>query len=453
MFKRILIQCATLVARNAVKRMVIDGVEHVVIRSMTLPDDIVMNGGLYPADEIEKSYKSLERTLAPVEHPTDSAGSFISATDPTAIHNFYAGAFNQNVRRENGRVAVDKVINVAEALKTDRGKRLLDRVTELETNENARPIHTSVGVFVEVEELSAPQANAKGEKFTWVARNMVFDHDAILLDSVGAAQPHQGVGMAVNDSGERIDVHRHVLGAPAVSVAGMSVDEVRTALCDALRADPVGSLAEWLYVDELYDDYAIVSADGNLFKVSYTVDATSKRAALVSLLLPVRREITYVPKTNNNQPQGDAMRELMLKALADAGVTVNADMSDAELMAKYNELQAFKVKPDGGVPADGGAIAANAVAAAVNAALEPVLNTLKGVEAKINQRETEELTKLAEIIGNSEKYPGIDVETAKNLPVETLRKMAANCQPSYGIPLNVNADGTRGDDHKYEMPN
>ena len=117
--RRILIQCSTPVAKSAVVRRSIDGVEHVVISSKTLPDDIVMNGGLYPADEIAKGFASLERTLAPVEHPTDANGNFISATDPTAIHNFYAGAFNQNVTREDGRVSVDKVINVAEALKTE----------------------------------------------------------------------------------------------------------------------------------------------------------------------------------------------------------------------------------------------------------------------------------------------------------------------------------------------
>ena len=51
-------------------------------------------------------------------------------------------------------MALDKVINVQKALKTDKGKRLLDRIEELETNEMARPIHTSVGVFVTLKMLS-----------------------------------------------------------------------------------------------------------------------------------------------------------------------------------------------------------------------------------------------------------------------------------------------------------
>ena len=112
LLKRILMQCTTPVARDAVRRETIDGVEHVIITSKTLPDNIVMNGGLYPGEEIEKGFQTLERTLAPVEHPTDAKGNFISATDPAAIHNFYAGAFNTNVTRKDGRVSIDKTISV-----------------------------------------------------------------------------------------------------------------------------------------------------------------------------------------------------------------------------------------------------------------------------------------------------------------------------------------------------
>jgi len=447
-------ECATRIAREAVKRMNIDGVEHVVISSMTLPDDIVMNGGLYPADEIEKSYESLERTLAPVEHPTDTAGNFISATDPSAIHNFYAGAYNENVRRENGRVAVGKVINVAEAMKTDRGKRLLDRVAEIENNPDARPIHTSVGVFVEVETLPAPQANAAGQQFSWIARNMQFDHDAILLDSVGAAQPHQGVGMAVNSNGEEIEVQTHLVTSYSHTPQPneMSVDNLRDALLDALKRDPTAGMAEWVYIDDIFPDRVIYSAEGdNLFEASYVLDENG-RATIVSLPLPVKREVTYQPR-NNNQPQGDAMKELMLKALADAGVTVNADIDDAALMAKYNEHLAKQNTDDEPGPAAQPPAGGDAVAEAVANALAPLTEKLDGVVLQLNERNTEELDKLADLVGNSDKFPGIDVEAAKAIPLDTLKTMAANCQSSHGLPLNVNqGPASAAQKHDYGMP-
>lgn len=217
--KRKFIQCSSPLKRSAVRRETIDGVEHIIVDSYTLPDNIVMNGGLYPADEVASSFHSLERTLAPVEHPQDSEGNFISASDPEAIHKYHAGAFNMNVTKVDGRIHVEKRINVQEALKSDRGRRLLDRISELETSDTPRPVHTSVGVFLEVEPIPEPMTNDDGLEYSWIARNMVFDHDAILLDSVGAAQPSQGVGMAVNSEGERIEVERATLETSAVKAA------------------------------------------------------------------------------------------------------------------------------------------------------------------------------------------------------------------------------------------
>ena len=57
--ERILIQCKTLVNKDAVRRESIDGVEHIIVSSATLPDDVVMNGGLYPANEILSITSSL----------------------------------------------------------------------------------------------------------------------------------------------------------------------------------------------------------------------------------------------------------------------------------------------------------------------------------------------------------------------------------------------------------
>ncbi len=160
--------------------------------SATLPDNVVMNGGLYPADEIEKSYKSLERTPAPLGHPLVN-GQYVSARDVDAINNFWVGAYNENVRRENGRVFLDKVIDVENAQSTERGRTLLEAINE------GKPIHTSTGLLVN-------QEPVEGEDYKWIARNMDFDHDAILINEEGAAGPSQGVGMMVNSKGEEIAV-------------------------------------------------------------------------------------------------------------------------------------------------------------------------------------------------------------------------------------------------------
>lgn len=161
----------------------------IVIPSYTLPDGVVMNGGYYPADEIAKSYASLEGTLAPLGHPVVN-GEYVSANDPQAIHRFHAGAWNAKVERQpykgGHRVYVEKRLNKRYAEQTEKGRELLDALNKKE------PIHTSTGIFLQREEVR----NADG--YSWIARNMQFDHDAILLNETGAATPGQGVGLMVN---------------------------------------------------------------------------------------------------------------------------------------------------------------------------------------------------------------------------------------------------------------
>jgi len=424
-----LVMCSSSVDSNAITREVIDGIEHIIVSSYTLPDDVVMNGGLYPADEIAKSFSTLERTLAPVEHPSDSDGNFISASDPIAINNFYAGAFNVNVTRENGRVHIEKHINVQEAMKSDRGKRLIDRINEIETSDNPRPIHTSTGLFLEVEPTVKPMVNASGDEYTWVAKNMIFDHDAILLDSVGAAQPNQGVGMAVNVDGDKVKVERvrmelsPVDEAPQVSTRSIN-EQLEAQLRDVVAF-------EWLCIVDTINDQCIFETEKGYFQVPYGVDGETAR--IVGIPIRTIRTVTYSPKVNK---EGDAMKELVLKALADAGIAVNAEISDDELMTKYNEfLQANQSQGD-----DDGATGddlANIVANAVAKAVEPVTTKLESLQSEINANADAKKQGYIDTIVNSKKYPGVTAEVAKGMPPEALREMAANCGHAHGLP-NVN---------------
>ena len=430
--KRKMIQCTTKVNRDAIKREVVDGIEHIVISSFTLPDNIVMNGGLYPAEEINNSFHTLERTLAPVEHPQDSDGNFISASDPVAIHNYHAGAFNTNVEKDGDRIRIDKFINVQEAKKTERGKRLLDRINELETNENPRPIHTSVGVFLLPEMLKEPKTNAKGQDYTWIAREMTFDHDAILLDSVGAAQPHQGVGMGVNSEGDEFDVEQFILNddkkgyLSRLNAEDLSMRERHDAVDEALRG--VGLNVTW--IEELFENDVIFSAGEELFTVPYRVDDNGI-VTIVGIPLPVERNVSFIPKQNS---QGEAMKDFILNALKEAGIEVN-DLTDEQLFAKYNEhLSANQQNGDNSSEDDNNAN----LAAVVANALKPITEQLDGLKVQINaQSEAEKAGAIAAIV-NSGKFPGLDVESANLLGVDKLKEMAANCGVSFGVSPMAN---------------
>lgn len=191
----------TRVNASRIKKEDINGEPHYRIPSATLPDDVVMNGGLYPAAEIEAAYKGLEGTPAPLGHPK-VGNQFVPARSPHAINNNWIGAWNENVRREGGRVLLDKVVNIRVANQHPEGKKLIEAI------EKQEPIHTSTGLQLEIK---VANGESKGKPYTWSAHNMEFDHDCFLLGEPGAATPDEGVGVFVNsDGGESEVLHANV---------------------------------------------------------------------------------------------------------------------------------------------------------------------------------------------------------------------------------------------------
>lgn len=387
--KRIMMQCKTAVNKDAVKRVNIDGVEHIIVSSFTLPDDIVMNGVLYPAEEIEKGFSSLEMTFAPVEHPKID-GDYVSAFDPRAVSAFHVGAYNANVRREDGRVHIDKYINVSDAMRTEKGKRLLDRIEELETSKSPRPIHTSVGVYLSIEHTDDIKENKDGLEYSSIGRDFVFDHDAILLDSQGAAQPNQGVGVAVNKEGDEIEIDRFSLSKESEEVE----------------------------VDEASDDNA--DDDGAL---------ESERN-----------------KINNQQNEGEKMKELILNALKKAGVKTDG-LDENQLLSAYNDLQSNDDSDDDhddGAPDNMAEVVANAVSNAVSSEIKPLKSQIEDLQTKLNEKDESDLDALTDVVVNSGKYPDLEKDDIKKLGFDTVKKMAGNSRSSFAVdPTLTNNQGEK----------
>lgn len=446
--KKKFVQCRVQVNKDSIKRDSVDGVEHITITSFTLPDNIVMNGGLYPADEINASFQTLERTLAPVEHPMDTAGQFLSASDPVSINNFYAGAYNVNVSKDKGRIKIDKVINVQEAMKTERGKRLLDRINELETSKTPRPIHTSVGVFLSPEFLGEAKTNADGLEYDWIARDMVFDHDAILLDSVGAAQPHQGVGIGVNAEGQKFEVESFTLD---VNVDGQSQDELRHEIMDALERSAITGV-HW--IEDIFDTEVIFTTESGLFTVPYSVDEDG-RVTIMGIPTPVERKVTFIPKQNTKD---ENMKQIIVNALTAAGVEVDG-LDDDQLLAAYNTMLAANAAAgtdDGDDEDDGEGENLNANASeletAVANAIKPLTDQVTALQTQINASSDEERGKLADIVGNSDKFPGMTAEIAKKLDIDELKGMAVNCTAAHGVDSTFIPNAEDGVTIKTEAP-
>lgn len=177
--------------------------------SATLPDDIIMNRILYPAKAIAEGYHTLDRTPAPLGHPMLN-GQYIPAREPEAINGYWVGAWNENVRRINGRVYVDKVIDVEAARQTKKGLSLLDAIYK------QQPISTSTGLLLNLTASDHPD-------YDYVADSMEADHDAILIGETPAATPQQGVGIFVNAAGEKVDVQNAELTDDAMKSIAQEV--------------------------------------------------------------------------------------------------------------------------------------------------------------------------------------------------------------------------------------
>lgn len=212
--KQVRVNVSTIVNASKIRREKRNGRDVIIVPSATLPDNVVMNGIRYPAAVIADSFKSLEGSLAPLGHPMVN-GQYVSAKSAQGLAQAYIGAHNENVRRENGRVFLDKVIDVEVANQSPKGKLVLAAI------EKQQPVHTSTGLLATLKPLKNSDDGAQFE-----AETMLFDHDCILLDEPGAATPEQGVGMFVNADGEQIEVVNSSLEEEADEEIDWAVDSL-----------------------------------------------------------------------------------------------------------------------------------------------------------------------------------------------------------------------------------
>lgn len=184
---------------SKITKEIINNKEHYIIRDVVpVIDDVVMNNGLYPKDEIDKSYKSINGNLMPIGHPNIN-GQFVSASHAKAINEYYGGAWAENVRKEQDKVLLDCYVDIEFARNHEKGKQLLERLDAMFNGEDVSPIHISTGLILNK---VYKTGKSKGKKYYWIATNMQFDHVAILLNEQGAATPDEGVGIFVNSEGE-----------------------------------------------------------------------------------------------------------------------------------------------------------------------------------------------------------------------------------------------------------
>lgn len=340
--KQVRVNIRSVANASKAKKVKRNGRDLMVVPSATLPDGVVMNSIMYPAEEIEKSYKTLERTPAPFGHPMVN-GSFLSARDPEGINIGYIGAWNENVRRENGRVYMDKVIDIEVANRCDQGRRVLEAI------EKGGPIHTSTGLLANLEETDE-------DDYEYVARDIQFDHDAILLDEVGAATPDQGVGMLVN--GKKLEVVNSSLEERIDEQMDWALDSVvraleqrdRVSMIQRIKAALVEAFSTERENSREQENAAMASEKetgsevmARLNKVEDTIKGLGEVVAnaVKEALAPVTAQVEAI--TNANKAREEAEKTALVNKVVEAGV-LSKEAAETLTNAALSEL-ASKVKP------------------------------------------------------------------------------------------------------------
>lgn len=384
-------------------------------------DGIVMNGRLYPADQLAAGAPGLNGKPAPAGHPKNSSGKFISAANGEALATAWIGAYCTNARHEGGRTLVDIVVNSDMAQATPKGKELVERLDAAIAGTNAEAIHVSTGLnLVEV----VANGESRGKKYTSIATNLQYDHLAILLDEPGAGTPEQGVGMFLNSAGDEEDVETvEVTNTPEDRRYEGAVGWLRSLFAnkeisfdqiyDGLRA----GLPQKAWIREVFATYAIWTDEaGKLWRQNYHT-AENGSVAWLEQPVEVTRQVSYEPVTN--QQEIDTVKEQIIAALNAAGVKTDG-LTDTQALSAYNSVVKKPVEDE---------------LAAEKTKSKKLEDEKKAVE------NAERDTLAAELAANSQ----LTVDDLKLFPLERLKAFKANAAAA---PVVVGNSGkqTPGDE-------
>lgn len=339
----------TINSASNISRQIIDGDSHIVVRGVVpVVDDIVMNGILYPGDEIRKSYQGLNGKPAPYDHPQVD-GKYVSANEVRAVNQYHVGAWIENASHDGSKVITDLKINERIAGATDKGKEIISRIDGLMTNAESEPVEVSTGLLLNKLER---KGTSKGKDYSYVASNMEWDHLAILPPGTpGAGRPADGVGLfaANGQEIERITVNLNESQDPDRSANKMtwlkkatnfltnklSFDDITTQIRGMLKSETPGQ-DSWPYIVAVYDDRFGFERDGQTYMQPYIVMEDMVQFVGERVKAVYKTELEPV-ETNSEETGMNA--EEMKALLADALKPVQE-----QLTATNTELAAVKAQ-------------------------------------------------------------------------------------------------------------
>ena len=187
-----LVTITTNLARSEVKEDTLNGRPHLSAPVMMIKAPIVMNGLLYPVDEVQKFVEAWNGRPVTLFHPKSAEGEYISANSPEVVNSVQLGQifgaqFNDGLRAEAW-VDVEKARTVRpEVLDFYEGRR--------------QNLEVSTGLFGDVVRVVG---DLNGVAYEGIMTNIRPDHLALLPGGEGACSWTDGCGLRANE-GEDVD--------------------------------------------------------------------------------------------------------------------------------------------------------------------------------------------------------------------------------------------------------
>jgi len=274
------------------------------------------NGPLYyPAEELSKTPAVWNTKPIVVYHP-EANGEGVSACDPDILTNRKVGVIMNTVVGEvevkiNEKKTKLAALKAEAWLEVDRMKKVDERVFEaVEKNEI---MELSTGLFTDNEDT---EGEWNGETYEAIARNYRPDHLALLPDLVGACSIEDGAGfLRLNKAKDGFVLDIMALGRKAreyflknkesfvkifnsaitdIITNEISFGDTRQILQSMIREK--FKEEEYIYVEEVFDDYFVYERAGSFYKQMYNDE--NGNLAFRGLPVMVIKETTYVTKND-----------------------------------------------------------------------------------------------------------------------------------------------------------
>ncbi len=286
----------------------------------------------YPAKEIKNSVPFWNAKPVVVYHP-QSNGKFVSACDPDILTNHGVGLI-MNTKVGKVEVEIDKKKVKLTALKAEawidveRANVVDDRIMEAIDNKEMMELSTGLVMNCDGEE-----GEWKGEDYVATVSNYHPDHLALLPDIQGACSIEDGAGfLRLNEAKDNIvldvttlaDKERKyvlrnkdvILNRISHSLAKkitneISFDDTRQSLQSMLRENFPDE--DFIWIEDVFDDYFVYDKGGNLYKQEYEDDDGS--ISFTGLPVVVVKDVNYIVKNRKDVKMSKKKKEAIVNGL------------------------------------------------------------------------------------------------------------------------------------------